>query len=161
MPVSSRHQLKGPLFAYASGLEGVGSAPLLDLNQTGIGGHAAGPAALQAVGGEQVQAAADLDRFSRDLDELGLGAGLVGLDDAWGDQRRNVGRADHSAAVVEDLHEIAMADASGGGVGGVEPQQVEAMPGDERAMVLNLADGAIFPGGVGVEAVAAVGGDHL
>ena len=44
---------------------------------------------------------------------------------------------------------------------GVEPQQVEAMPADQRAMVLHLTDGAVFSVGVGVEAVTAVGGDHL
>src|SRR5271166_7160363 len=140
----SRHELDGPLYSGARALEGVCGAPLLDLHQAGIGRHAAGATGLRAVGGEHVQTAADLDRFSGDFDELELGAGLIGLDHAQSDQRGNVGRADHGAAIVEDLHEIAMADAPGGGVGGIEPQQVEAMAGDERAMVLNLTDGAVL-----------------
>src|SRR5271166_4031854 len=127
---SSRHQLKGCLLTGARAPEDVGMTPLLDLHQAGIGGHAARSAGLRTIGGEHVQTAADLDRFSRDFDELELGAGLVGLDDALSDQRGNVRRADHGTPVVEDLHEIPMADAPCGGVGGVEPQQVEAMAGD-------------------------------
>ena len=45
-----------------------------------------------------------------DFDQLEFGARLVGLDDARHDHGRNIGRADHGAAVVEDLDEIAMAE---------------------------------------------------
>src|SRR5271157_5777302 len=83
------------------GLEGLGLPPLLDLHQAGIRGHAAGPAGLRPVWGEDVQTTADLDCFSRNLDELELCAGLVGLDDALGDQGRNVRRADDRTAIVE------------------------------------------------------------
>src|SRR5208337_822277 len=130
MAATLRHWREGYSLTRAPCLEGVSAAPLLDLNQTGIRGHAAGAAGLLAVGGEHVQAAADLDRFPGDFDELELGARLVGLDDARGHQRRNVRRTDHGAAVVEDLHKFPMADAPGSGVGRIEPQQVKAMLAD-------------------------------
>ena len=71
------------------------------------------PRGLRPVGGEHVQAAANLDasRPSTSID-LELGARLVGFHDPWRHQRRDVGRADHRAAVVEDLHQVAMADAA-------------------------------------------------
>src|SRR5271166_1449405 len=88
--VSSRHWLKGRRLRCTRRLEGVGGPPPLDLHEAGIGGHAAGPPGLRPVGGEHVQTAADLHLFSCNLDQLELGAGLVGLDDAWRHQRRNV-----------------------------------------------------------------------
>ncbi len=71
------------------------------------------PPVCGPVRGEHVQAAADLDRLSRNFDQLELGARLVGLDDTRGHQGRNVGGADHRAAVVEDLHQVTMARCPG------------------------------------------------
>src|SRR5208283_4360608 len=71
---SSGRWLAGALNACARRLGGLGVPPLLDLHQAGIGGHAAGAPGLRPVGGKHVQTAADLDRFSRDFDELEFGA---------------------------------------------------------------------------------------
>src|SRR5690348_7853550 len=54
-----------------------------------------------------------------------------------------------------------MDDASRGRVGRTEPEQPEAMPADQRAMVLDAVDRRVLTVAVGMEAVAAVRGDQL
>ena len=52
-------------------------------------------------------------------------------------------------------------DAPGGRIGRAEPQQPEVVAGDQGAMVVHLIDRAVLAVAAGVEAVAAVRGDHL
>ena len=70
---------------------------------------------------------------------------LAGFHDAGVHQRRDIGSTDHGAAVVVHLDEIAMSDASHGGVSRIEPQQPEPMPSDQRAMIVDAVHRGCLP----------------
>ena len=111
--------------------------------------------------GEHVHATADLDLLAVDFDQLKFRTRLVGFHDAGVHQRRDIGSTDHGAAVVVHLDEIAMSDASHGGVSRIEPQQPEPMPSDQRAMIVDAVHRGMLAVTMGMKAVAAVGGDQL
>ena len=107
---------------------------------------------LRALGREQVEAPSPIDRFAGLAHRIVDRRGLVAVAHAARQPLRRQRRADHRAAIVEDLHQVVLLDAALGGVLGVEPHDPVVVAADLDPMVLDVEQERILAVALGVEA---------